>query len=175
MTVFQFDECSTSKSYLKSCKKSGLAAVRRYPTKHKGLPDPAMLEIYMAQEGVLVTYDHEIWVENEKHIPLTNPGIIIVSHSPAISYTLTQRSAANILDNFKGQFGEWHSVPWSNSLVTITDASVEVMRKSALGFETQLYRSLDQPGWQWELAERLKQNATALLAASNDPTSETVE
>ena len=160
MNIFQFDECSDGKSLIRSCKTEALSQVRRYPTKHKNLPDPEMLAIYMKKDGTLVTFDRRIVEENLDAIPGEHPGLIMVGHSPAIPYTMTEESASKILRALKDGFADWHTISWKNSIVTITDASIEVSRRTGAGVQSMLYASFENDNWQHLLKDCLLQNST---------------
>lgn len=131
MTTFQFDENNSCTSFIRRCKKGGLASAKRFQRKHKntGLKDPQMLAIYLALGGVLVTFDNHMIDDHEDDIPEQSPGIIIIEHSPAIPYTFTQKSAEKIIAKFKEKVPDWHQVPWENSIVRLSDATICIGRK----------------------------------------------
>ena len=148
MTKFHPDECSSARGLIRSCKKGGLAQVRRYPTKHKSLLDPEMLYIYTKKDGVIVTFDLGMADENAEHIPVEHPGLIMIGHSPEISYTITEKSATKITSNFKDKFPEWHQIPWKNCIVKMTDATVEVGYILEGTITYLLHRSFEENEWQ---------------------------
>lgn len=151
MTIFQFDECSSARGLLRTCKRRELAQVKRYPTKHKGLPDPNMLAIYTRKDGVIVTFDSRMADENAKHIPCGHPGIIMVGHSPDVPDTVTEKSATRIIDKFKNTFPDWHEISWSNCIVNMTNAYVKVGYISDHQVIYQIHKNFDDEDWQSEV------------------------
>jgi hypothetical protein len=160
-TVFQFDECSDCKSFIARCNRQGLATARRFRKKHrgKGIKDPQMLPIYLALGGVLITFDNDMIEKHEDQIPEHNPGIIIIEHSPDVPYTLTQASVEKIIARFKSIVPDWHSVPWANSIVRITEKSVAVFRKLATGVTCDCFVELADATCDEKIRNRLLQNA----------------
>ena len=159
MITVQFDECSSSADIVKACKKQGLAKAKRFPNKHKSLKDPEVLSIYMSKSSVFFTFDSKLIEEHRDHIPLEHPGIVIIGHSISFLRTLTVSSAKYILGRFKKSFPEWHLVQWNNSIVKITDSTVDAMFISSQGSVRSLSRSFDVNGWQEELKTCLSTNA----------------
>lgn len=159
MTIFQFDECSSCKATIKACNKSGLAIARKYPNKHKNLLDPDVLRIYMAEKSVFLTQDGKIVDEHKEHIPCENPGIIIVGHSPRLPRTVTATSISRILQNFKRQLPNWSSARWNNSIVKITDHTIEVRYMSPSGPVVALSAEFENDEWQSRFEQQLNENA----------------
>lgn len=132
MTVFQFEENNSCKSFIRRCNRVGAAEVKRYQARHrnKKIPDPQMLSIYLPLGGVLVTYDKAMLSMHRSDIPEKSPGIIVIEHSPKNLRTLTQSSAEAIIQRFKDKVPDWYEVPWANSIVRITEETVSVCRKA---------------------------------------------
>lgn len=160
-TVFQFDECSDCKSFIKRCNKEGLAVAKRFGKKHrrKGLKDPEMLAIYLALGGVIVTFDNNIIDEHVEDIPEHNPGFIIIEHSSEVPYTLTQASAEKIVARFKSTVPDWHQVSWANSIVRITEKSVFIFRKIGTDVTRNCYVELVETTCESQIRDHLMQNA----------------
>jgi hypothetical protein len=159
VTSFQFDECSSAKSFIKSCNDQKLCVAVKYPKKLKGKKDPEMLDVCMQTPNVLLTFDLTICETNLSHIPEQNPGIVMVGHSLKIPYTMTVNSATKIVGAFKQHFPEWHAIPWNNSLVRITDESVEVAHRTVAGIVPDFYSLLSESGWQEVLKATLTHNS----------------
>lgn len=159
MTNFQLDECSSSKALRADCNKQGLCSVRGYKKEHRGIPDVEMLRIYTAKDAVLLTFDKSMLVDHERDIPSKNPGIIVIAHSASNPRTITEKSAREIINNFKARFDRWHVVFWDNSIVTLTDETLQVGQKSENGIRFVLKIKLAESGWQAELENILLQNA----------------
>lgn len=159
MTIFQFDECSSCRQTIKACNKSGVAIARRYPAEHKNLLDPEVLRIYMAKSTVFFTQDGKIVDDHKEHVPCENPGIIMVGHSPGWPYTITASSIRQILQNFKKCFPIWDKAQWRNSIVRITDRTVEIGYMSPAGRVVGFSAEFDNDGWQSQFAQHLDANA----------------
>jgi hypothetical protein len=160
-TVFQFDECSDCRSFIKKCNDEGLAVARRFRRKHrhKGLKDPEMLAVYLGLGGVIITYDNNMIDEHPTHIPERSPGIIIIEHSSAVPYTFTQASAEKIIGKFKSILPDWHQVPWANSIVRITERSVSIGRKLETGVIYECVANLTDDNCHEQIRTHLVQNA----------------
>jgi len=160
MCVFQFDENSSARSLIRDCRNAGVVEVRKYPSGDKGLPDEDMLDKYVQRDGVIVTFDAGLVQDHLDHVPDDHPGVIIVRHSPAISYPMTAASAKNILDHFKAEFSDWHRVSWKNSVVTMTEASIEVGHVASDHVVNDLSKSYNESEWQAELRDCLSRIAS---------------
>jgi hypothetical protein len=159
VNIFQFDECSSCKATIKACNKGGLAIARRYPKEHKNLSDPEVLRIYMAKGTVFFTQDGKIVDNHKEHVPYENPGIIMIGHSPRSPRTITASSIRVILQDFKKRFPGWDKARWRNSIVRITDHTVEVGYMSPAGRVVGFSAEFDTDGWQSQFAEQLDANA----------------
>jgi hypothetical protein len=162
-TVFQFDECSDCRSFIKKCNQQGLAVARRFKKKHRhtSLKDPEMLAIYLALGGVLITYDNNMIDEHEDAVPEQSPGIIIIEHSSEVPYTLTQSSAEKIIGRFKTVLPDWNQVPWANSIVRITERSISIGRKRKAGVTYECVANLSDDNCHEQIRIHLVQNAQA--------------
>jgi hypothetical protein len=160
-TIFQFDECSDCVSFIKKCNKQGLAVARRFKKKHRrtGLKDPQMLPIYLGLGGVLITFDNDMIDDHEDDVPERSPGIIIIEHSDAVPYTLTQASVEKIIGRFKSILPDWHQVPWANSIVRITERSVAIGRKFKTGVAYDCHADLADVNCDQQIRNHLVQNA----------------
>jgi hypothetical protein len=165
MTTFQFDECSTYLEYISKCNKApvGATEAKRHERKHRGLPDPDVLAIHMKGNSVFITFDGRMVDEHGTHIPTLNPGIIIIGHSPAYSFTMTHVFACKILEDFKVNFPEWHTISWRNSIVKMTEVSIEIGYNTTSGFVSQFYEFFKESGWQDSLKSFLTQNKNMSL------------
>jgi len=137
--------------------KKRLCKVRRYPDNERGTKDPQMLQKYMSLDGIVVTFDRNIVDEHGSHIPDVNPGIIMISNFIR-AHTMTAAAAQDILKNFKALYADWHLLSWNNSIINLTDASVEVgyMRSGKLTVE--LRKVFTERGWQDQLRTALEKN-----------------
>ena len=162
MTTFQFDENNSCTSFIKRCKKGGLANAKRFQRGHKNtkLKDPEMLKIYLALGGVLITFDNHMIDDHENDIPKTSPGIVIIEHSPRMLHPITQKSAEKIIGRFKDKLPDWHKVPFENSIVRISDASIIVGRKLDVGVVYDCHATLDDDNCDQKVRERLVKNAS---------------
>ena len=162
MTIFQFDECSTYLKYIAQCNKNpvGTTKAKRHKKKHQGLLDPDVLAIHMGGNSVFVTFDGRMVNEHGAHIPTLNPGIIIIGHSPSYSFTMTHVFACKILEDFKVSFPDWHTISWRNSIVRMTEISIEVGYNTASGFVSQFHELFRENGWQDAFKVFLAQNKT---------------
>jgi hypothetical protein len=136
---------------------------RHFKKKHrnKGLKDPEMLSFYLSLGGVLVTYDNDMIDEHLDAIPEKGPGIIVIEHSPAVPYTLTQKSAEKIVKKFKETLPDWHAIPWTNSIVRITERSVTVCKKTQATVEYNCEVELSDAVCPHQVRQCLTQNAAA--------------
>jgi hypothetical protein len=159
VTAFQLDECDDYASYSKRCNKAGLAQLRRYKTKNKGTLDPQVIERCVKTNGTLLTTDGVFFSDNEQDIPERNPGFIVVEHSEAIPYTITQDSIEKILEDFKASFPDWSNISWKNSLVKISDAYIEIGRKTASGINFGFRADWTDENWQDGVRSALAGNA----------------
>jgi hypothetical protein len=159
MTTFQFDECSDSPTVINACNQQGLARAKRFSKKHKGLKDPEMLAIYMGMDGVLLTQDCAMIEDHEECVPCLHPGIVMVGHSEKNPQTVTERSIRKIIGSFKESFHDWHTVSWSNSIVKITESTVEAGFMTPKGAVFDLSVSFGDGSWQDGLRACLARNA----------------
>jgi len=159
MTVFQLDECCSAKKHRTACNKEGLSKVNKFPSGHRSLKDPQMLEIYMKKTSVFVTTDSRLKDQHTDCIPNEHPGILIVAQSNTNFGTLTVDRAFNIIAGFKKSFPDWYNVVWRNSIVKITDECIEAGRKVGDEIKIEFFRELRLVGWQDEFKLYLSTNA----------------
>jgi len=161
VTIFQFDENIDYKAYIKRCNQEGFAVVKRFPKdlKNTGFPDPEVLKRCLLLGGVLVTLDHHMIDDHEPDVPEKSPGIIIIQHSPKIPYTMTQKSAEKIIEQFKKRISDWHKLSYANSIVRITDESITVGRKKENVVTYNCYKELSEQDCEDEIRQRLNDNA----------------
>jgi hypothetical protein len=145
---------------MRRCKKTGLAETSRFERRHrnKKMQDPEVMAYYFGLNRVLLTFDKALIDEHENDIPGLNPGIIVVQHSPALLRTLTQKSAEKIIAKFKEIIPDWYEVPWSNSIVRISDIAVEICRKEESGVVTLVYTELTETDCAEQIRKHLQQN-----------------
>lgn len=126
MTTFQFDQCFDDKKVIKNCNEEGLATAHRLPKELRGTEDPELLAVLMQRTAPLVTLDRALPAEHTKHIPEANPGIIVVNYSRDVLRTITTTAASKILAQFKEKVPSWHQLTLQNSIIEITEQSVEI-------------------------------------------------
>ena len=126
MTAFQFDQCFNDKKVIKACTAEGLAIAYRLPRESWGKSDPDLLAGLMASPHPVVTLDRALPTEHTSHIPASNPGIVVVGYSRDVPRTITTREGGKILRSFKDRVPTWHQLPLRNSIVEITEKSVEI-------------------------------------------------
>jgi hypothetical protein len=167
MITFQLDQNVNKRSLAETCQKEGKAGVWRFPKKWstiaEGFKDPDLLPVVMAGDKPLVTNDRNIAKENARFIPSKNPGIAIVGFAKGTIKPLGRGDIEKILVNFKAQFPRWHLVSWSNSVVEITQNSVEVWHVEAGNLGPDDYWPMTQPGWPNLFEAVLRKNASRLL------------
>jgi hypothetical protein len=161
VTIFQFDENNECKQYIKRCNKEGFATAKRFPRRHKNkqYPDVEMLNLCLSFGAVLITFDNDMIDDHEAEIPQKFAGVVIIEHSAAMLHTITQKSAEKIIRQFKETIADWHKVPFENSVVRITDASIMVGRKinDVVIYECQ--KDLDEIDCATTVTEHLIRNA----------------
>jgi hypothetical protein len=160
---FQLDECISAGKLLSHCRRQNACVPFPFPKilKGKSVKDPEVLGKYMPLDRVLVTVDLSIVEKHGGHIPEANPGLIMLGPSPDSPYTTTVRLTMKMLAKLKAAFPDWHNVSWRNSIVRLTESSIEVGHMTTSGYVYDLNANLDDPnGWQDTLAELLRRNAS---------------
>ena len=160
MIPFQLDECASSRKLLSSCKKQKLCVPFAYPRRFKGkaIKDPQVLARVMANGRALVTTDLAIVDRHCECIPINNPGLIMLGPSPGSPHTTTEKLMMKMLSNFKTYFPDWHDVSWRNSIVRITESTVELGHVATSGYVYDYHSDLDKPGWVEEMKVFLENN-----------------
>jgi hypothetical protein len=159
MTTFQLDECLNSKKLVLGCAQEGLCQVFRFPSDMKGLKDPEMLNQLLPKGNPLITTDFALLDEHLNSIPEYHPGIILIANSESVPQTLTIKKVQTILRKFKTKFSQWHQVFWQNSIVCITQDSVNVLHIEAGYLKEDGYLTYQSIDWEKTLEDLLYQNA----------------
>lgn len=133
MKTIQFDECVNSKELEAACRAEGKCIPHRFPKRFKGrgLGDPQVLELFFAQGKIVLTNDENILSDHLQDIPESHPGLVIVTHSDNCRDELTDTANRAILSNFKAMILRWDEVVCRNSIIVITESSIEVLHKEA--------------------------------------------
>ncbi len=160
MTNFQFDKCFNDKKIIERCNAGEQVTALRLPRKLFDAEDPELLAALLPLGNPIVTIDRALPSEHASHIPDANPGIVVVCYSRnVVNRTLTTHAAASILERFKQQVTIWNTVSIRNSIITITEADVEVchVQNGRLERDSHLvYYS--QPNWVTILLASLQTN-----------------
>ncbi len=160
MTTFQFDQCFNDKKVIQACTDEGLALARRLPSDLLGKPDPELLAVLMGAPNPVVTLDRALPTEHAAHIPAHHPGIVVVSFSRDNPRTITTREAGKILRNFKDRVPTWHQLALRNSIVEITEKSVEVCHIDAGGIVRDQYRGFSNDrAWVAQFVQLIYENS----------------
>lgn len=166
MITFQFDQCFNDKKVIKACTDEGLAIVHRLPRELLGKPDPELLAVLMKSPNPVVTLDRALPTEHTAHIPPKNPGIVVVNYSRDVPRTITTREAAKILRKFKERVPAWHQISVQNSIIEITEKSVEIWHIEETELVTDGYLEINvETGWTEQLTQTLRQNSARGSAA----------
>ncbi|MEM8641502.1 MAG: hypothetical protein AAGG51_22205 [Cyanobacteria bacterium P01_G01_bin.54] len=131
MNIFQLDECINGKKLEKGCSEEGLCKVYRYPRNLKGEKDPQMLNELLPKGNPLVTIDYALLEDHLNAIPAKHPGIIIINNE--IPKTITLKIVRSILARFKSSFPEWYNLSLNNSIVLLTQESIEISHIESCG------------------------------------------
>jgi hypothetical protein len=159
MTTFQLDECLNSKKLALGCAQEGLCKVFRFPSEMKGLKDPEMLNSLLPKGNPLITTDFALLNEHLNAIPDSHPGIILIANSKSVPETLTIKKVQAILKKFKTQFSQWHQVSWQNSIVCITQDSINVLHIEGGHIKDDGYFTYQSLDWDKKLEDTLCKNA----------------
>ncbi len=162
MITFQLDECLNSKKFVLGCAQEGLCKVFRFPSDMKGLKDPEMLNQLLPRKLPLVTTDFALLDEHLNSIPEYHPGIILIANSENVPQTLTIKKVQAILRKFKTKFSQWYQVSWQNSIVCITQDSVNVLHIEDSHLKNDGYFTYQSLDWDKILEDILCQNTKRL-------------
>jgi hypothetical protein len=159
---FQLDECASSKKLLRSCRKQGLCNVHAFPRKYKGrsIKDPELLAKFVPDSRVLVTADLAIVNQHCDCISPSNCGLVLLGPSPGSPLRTTEKLMMKMLAHFKAGFAAWSGVPWQNSIVRLTESSVEVGHISNGGYVADFYSDFSTSGWADEVRRILVINSS---------------
>jgi hypothetical protein len=155
---FQLDENASARTLAEYCEKQGLVEVWRWPKKLKGAEDPAALAYTLPSGRALLTTDRQIHVQHSVHIPDGHPGILIVA-STSSAETMRTSLLMRILAKFKGMFPTWHKTCLTNSIVEITETSVEVWKVVGGALARDTFLHFEETAWQDRLSTVLESNA----------------
>jgi hypothetical protein len=159
MTSFQLDQCLDSKRFVRDCAAEGQCRLLRLPADLRNAEDPELLELLLAAENPLLTFDRALPHDHTGSIPRTHPGILIVSNYPE-PQTMTVKIAQRILARFKKTFVKWHEVDWSNSIMEVTTIAVGVWHVDESHLIRDCYLSYDSPNWADQLFAIVSRNAS---------------
>ena len=160
MNTFQFDQCFNDKKVIKACTDEGLANALRLPRDLHDKSDPELLGTLMKSANPLVTLDRALPAEHAASIPSANPGIVVVNYSRDVPRTITTREAARILRQFKDRLSNWNELSLQNSILEITEKSVEIWHIEASIRVHDGYLEFDNDNkWIDSFLLLLKQNA----------------
>ena len=159
MITYQVDQNTNSKRLVESCKKQGLVDVRRFPQRLSDKDDPDVLAEAFSSDRTLLTMDREIHFGNAVHFPTQHSGILIVANASS-PRTITIADMVRTLAQLKSSFPDWHQSSLRNSVVELTERSVEVWRVDNGAVLKTAFISFEQPDWQHELAKVLQCNAS---------------
>ena len=131
MTIFQLDECISMKKLIRTCREQGFSEAYPFPNamKNKGIKDPEMLQTLLPLGNPILTTDKKLMFYNLFAIPEKHPGIIVIGTSHEEPRTLKKEIILKILSRFKSFLPQWHTINWSNSIVLITEKTVQVWHK----------------------------------------------
>jgi hypothetical protein len=166
MITYQVDQCARWKTFVESCRKQALVDVWHFPSKLENEEDPRILEYVLPSGRTLLTTDRTIHYDNPEHIPDRHSGILIVASASPMR-TMTMRHAMRTLARLKSDFPEWHSASLRNSIVEITEAGAQVWKVDQGSLAPVAFMSFDQPGWQANLAQLLKQRSAMDLMSDD--------
>jgi hypothetical protein len=157
MTAYQLDQCLNSKRFADSCARQGLAEINRFPRRLLHRKDPDVLGVILPSNHALLTIDRRMHFEHAASIPDQHSGILIIARS--VQRTLGISDVARILTKFKSAFPNWHAVSIRNSIVEITETSVQVWISQSRTIKSISFVTFDQDGWQEVLAGVLRENS----------------
>jgi len=159
MSNFVLDECAFSKRLRAQCEQEGLATVRRLPRALAGSKDPELLPEVVRAGYTLLTYDREIGEQNASLLSLGHAGIVIV-RSASTQSPLTDALARQILGKFKQIIPLWHSANAANSVIEITQESIQLWHAEGGELEQDVYLGYDRADLQGTLLDVLKANSS---------------
>ena len=161
MPIFQLDENLNDSEFARECdeesKAAGIAdlSLKRFPKRLRGEEDEVVLRNLLSSGGTVLTKDRGIATDGKDGIPDEHPGIIIIANAPSVRVTGNQ-AVRQILRKMKTSVNEWHSLSFKNSIIEITQAGIEVRRKSDAKAK---YLDFAANGWESNLVSILKDNA----------------
>jgi hypothetical protein len=162
MKTFQFDKCFDDKKIIRKCNEENLVNALRLPPPMRTWEDPELLDTFMKLSNPLITLDRSMPADHATSIPDSNPGIVVVGNAPGIPQTITTLMAGKTLAQFKARFKDmtrgWHELPIKNSIVEITQKSVQVWHVVGGKLISDKYLSFDETGWMERLVDLLVQN-----------------
>jgi hypothetical protein len=159
MSNFVLDECAYSRRLRAQCEQEGLATVKRLPRALAGSKDPELLPEVVRAGDTLLTYDREIAEQNASLLSLGHAGIVVV-RSASIRSPLTDALARQILRKFKQIMPGWHSANVTNSVIEITQESVQLWHAEGGKLEQDGYLRFDRADLQEALLDVLKTNSS---------------
>lgn len=176
MTAFQFDKCFDDKKVIKKCNDEGHATALRLPRNLRDAEDPELLKVFMPGRHAMVTTDRALPTQHTAHIPDTNPGIVVVCYSRDVLKTITTGAAAKILDQLKSSLSTWHQTSVANSIVEITEQSVEVFHVEAGKLIQDTYLDFKKESdWPVQFLNTLQKNVLRQAGLPAPPPSDDAE
>lgn len=85
--------------------------------------------------------------------------MLIIAQDDGAVATMTGTIAMSILSGFKAEFAEWHSVPWTNSVIRITQLFVQIRHIQNGEIDTEDWIDRKEPAWREKLTSALMRNA----------------
>ena len=159
MSTFQFDQCFNDQKIIRKCQEEGVAGALRFPARMCDLEDPQVLDRFMQLPNPLVTLDRRLPEDHAAFIPDNHPGIVVVSNAPGIPQTITTNQGGKILAQFKARLSSWFQISFQNSVIEITQESVEIWHVTGGKLVRDGYLTFQQTDWADQLTMLLQQNA----------------
>ena len=166
MKSFQLDECMDQKRLVRSCAEEGLVQVARFPAELKTAEarrsgtqkDSYVLQRFLSRDSAFLTSDRPIVEANPGFVPDRHCGIIILSNSKPTP-TPSGKDFQKVLETFKLLVPDWHSLPWDNSIVTMTQDWIEVCHLENGSSQKDAFLFLSDPELPGQLHYHLTNNA----------------
>jgi hypothetical protein len=172
MRRIQFDENINAVHLVDACRKEGLVEPLRFPKKRtgEGWKDPDVLAKLLPTGNLFLTLDARMTTDHSSHIPASHGGILVIAQDDDELGQMTSHKAQKILAGFKSVFPGWNEVPWNNSVVDLTPASVSVRHVEGGRLTVDCFADRRSDGWDMIVRDALRKNARmAVIEPSVEP------
>jgi predicted nuclease of predicted toxin-antitoxin system len=122
----RLDKCAGSRKLQTYCTEEGHVNCLLLPRGVRELPDTKVAEFAIAQNNLIITFDRLFCAESARVYSGKCPGLLLIRSDENSNQQVNTKTVRAILEKFKREFPDWHTVPWMNSFVELTPTLIVV-------------------------------------------------